>query len=67
MKARLGHGKFGEWLQAEFEWSLSAATKFMQVGERFKNVNFTNLSVAPSALYLLAAPSTPEEAREEAI
>lgn len=67
VKARLGHGFFYAWLHAEFEWSESAALKFMQVAERFKSVNFTDLQVAPAALYLLAAPSAPESAREEAL
>jgi len=33
----------------------------------FKYENFSHLSIAPSALYLLAAPSTPLSARQEAI
>ena len=53
VKARLGHGHFYTWLRAEFAWSESAAVKFMQVAERFKSVNFTDLNIAPSALYLL--------------
>jgi hypothetical protein len=32
-----------------------------------KNANFADLHIAPSALYLLAAPSTPEAARLEAL
>ena len=60
VKQRLGHGGFGRWLEAEFQWSDSAAQKFMAVANRFKSVKFTDLTVAPSALYLLAAPSTPE-------
>jgi hypothetical protein len=65
VKERLGHGKFGDWLRAEFDWSDSAATKFMQVARQFKSVNFTNLNFAPSALYLLAAPSTPTKVRQQ--
>lgn len=65
VKDRLEYGCFSAWLQFEFEWSRSAAYKFMQVAERFGCVNFTQLQVAPSALYLLAAPSTPESARNE--
>lgn len=67
VKAQLGHGQFRNWLQSEFEMSVSAANKFMQVHEYFKNVNFTDLQVALSALYLLAAPSTPSDARQEAL
>jgi predicted nucleic acid-binding Zn-ribbon protein len=39
----------------------------MQVAETFKSANFADLQIAPSALYALAAPSTPESAREEAL
>jgi hypothetical protein len=67
VKARLGHGHFYTWLRAEFGWSESAAVKFMQVAERFKSVNFTDLNIAPSALYLLAAPSAPKTACDEAL
>jgi hypothetical protein len=67
VKARLGHGNFYTWLRAEFGWSESAAVKFMQVAERFKSVNFTDLNIAPSALYLLAAPSAPDSALDEAL
>jgi len=67
VKQQLGHGNFRSWLNAEFEWGIWTATKFMQVADRFKCVNFTHLEIAASALYRLAAPSTPEDAREEAL
>jgi hypothetical protein len=67
VKSRLGHGRFGGWLVAEFDWSDRTARQFMLVADRFKSANFSDLQIAPSALYLLAAPSTPESAREEAI
>lgn len=67
VKQRLGHGRFGGWLNAEFGWSESAALKMMQVTGAFKSVNFTDLNFGASALYLLAAPSTPDEARAEAL
>lgn len=67
VKKKLGHGRFGDWLQAEFQWSISAATRFMQVSEQFQFVNLANLDLAPSALYELAAPSTPPSARDEAV
>lgn len=67
VKQQLKHGEFRNWLKTEFNWSISSATKFMQVSEQFKNVNFTHFNFATSALYILAAPSTPENAREYAI
>ena len=36
----------------------------MNVAGNFKNDNLSVLSIAPSALYLLASPSTPESARQ---
>lgn len=67
VKQHLRHGSFINWLKSEFSWSVSTATKFMQVGEQFKSVNFTNLNITASALYLAAAPSTPKEARAEVL
>src|SRR6185503_9709278 len=60
VKERLGHGHFGEWLGAEFEWTPMTAQRFMQVATQFKNNNLLDLNFAPSALYLLAAPGTPD-------
>lgn len=67
VKARLGHGYFENWLETEFDWSLWLARKFMQVSERFKTVNCTDLSISTSAAYILAAPSTPLEVFDQAI
>lgn len=67
VKQELGHGQFLDWLRAEFDWSESAARKFMQVHRKFKTVNFTNLNIATSAMYLLAADSTSQTARNEAL
>ena len=67
VKQQLKHGQFRSWLKSEFNWSISSATKFMQVTEQFKNVNFTHFNFATSALYVLAAPSTPDSARQNAL
>lgn len=67
VKKELAHGQFINWLKAEFNWSRSTATKFMQVAKQFKGVNFTHLEIAASALYLMTAASTSELAREEAL
>ena len=39
----------------------------MAVALRFQNQKFSDFDVAPSALYMLAAPSTPESARDEVL
>lgn len=67
VKDKLGHGHFGKWLSAEFEWDERQAQRMMNVTAAFKNDNLSDLKIGASALYLLAAPSTPEAAREVAI
>lgn len=58
-------GGFDGWLRAEFDWDGRTAYRFINVATNFDNLS--GLSIAPSALYLLAAPSTPEAARIEAL
>ena len=65
VKDRLKHGEFLKWLKAEFAWSEWTARNFMNVHERFKTRNFHDLQIDVSALYLIAAPKTPEPARQE--
>lgn len=60
-------GGFEAWLAAEFGMSRRTAYNFIGVYERFNRANFAQLDIAASALYLLAAPSTPDTAREEAL
>jgi N6-adenosine-specific RNA methylase IME4 len=67
VKERLGHGNYREWLGSEFAWSERTAQQFMNVFHQFKSANFADLDIPPSALYLLAAPSTPEPVRQEFI
>jgi hypothetical protein len=67
-KKLAGHGNWLPWLEREFGWKEQAARNFMQVHEMVgKNPNFGDLSLPVSGLYLLAQPSTPEEARAEVI
>ena len=66
-KGMVGHGNWGRWLKEEFDWSEQAALNFIRVYEmaKTKSKNFVDLNVPLSALYLLAAPSTPAEAVDE--
>lgn len=66
VKDALGHGRFGQWLEFEFDWSDQTALNFMNVARRFSDIP-NGLEFAPRALYLLAAPSTPDPARQEAL
>lgn len=67
VKERLPHGRWGEWLDCEFGWTDRMARRMINVANRFKSDNLSDLTFAQSALYLLAAPSTPDEAIDEAI
>jgi hypothetical protein len=65
-KRRLGHGKFLCWIAHEFGWSERTAENFMRVYDlSCKSEKFADLNLPISALYLLAAPSTPDKALEE--
>lgn len=66
VRAQLKHGQFDAWLKAEFNWSRRTAYNFINVYETFgERANLAQLDIASSALYLLAAPSTPQNLREE--
>ncbi len=67
VKEALPHGQFLPWLRAEFGWSERSAQNFMSVAEKFKSAKIADLPIQPSAAYLLAAPSVPDEAREKAV
>jgi hypothetical protein len=63
-----GHGNWLPWLEREFGWTEQTALNFMRVHAMVgKSPNFGDLNLPVSGLYLLAAPSTPEEARAEVI
>src|SRR5205823_6552311 len=69
VKGAVGHGHFGAWLKAEFGWTERTAQNLMSVAERF-GANpklLSHLIIQPTAAYLLAAPSVPDEAREVAV
>jgi len=66
VKDKLGHGSFGDWLSAEFEWSWDTANRFMNVAKRLGKIPH-HAEFEARALYLLAAQSTPEPARSEAL
>ena len=65
VKNVLGHGKFNEWLRTEIDCGEWTARKFMEVSRKFKSVDFSNLEIAPSALYLLASKKAPDLAVDE--
>jgi hypothetical protein len=58
------HGWFLPWIEAEFGMTRMTASRFMGVAEKFGKSN-TMLHLDPTALYELAAPSTPPEVQIE--
>jgi hypothetical protein len=68
VRSQIKHGQFEAWLKAEFGWSRRTAYNFINVYESFGNrSNLAKIDIATSALYLLAAPSTPDEVRQAVI
>jgi hypothetical protein len=69
VKETVAHGHFGAWLKAEFGWGERTAQNFMSVAERFgaKSEIIADLKIQPTAAYLLASPTVPDEARERAL
>jgi hypothetical protein len=68
-KKLVGHGNWLPWLDRVFGWSERTARRFMQAHEfaLAKSDKLADLSIGVSSLCLLAAPSTPNEARDEII
>lgn len=66
-KKDLGHGNFLAWIDAEFGMSTRTSQNFISVAERFSDKYATVAHLAPTALYALAAPSTPEPVREQVL
>ena len=68
VQSKLQRGQFDDWIETEFDWSRRTAYKFISVYKRFdRDVNLEEINIATSALYLLAAESTPEDIRQEFI
>jgi hypothetical protein len=68
VRSQLKYGQFNAWLKAEFGWSNRTAYSFINVYETFRDrANLAEVNIATSALYLLAAPSTPSDVREQVI
>ena len=66
VRSQLQYGQLDSWLSAEFGWSRRTAYNFINVYESFREgANFAQLDIATSALYKLAAPSTPESVRQK--
>lgn len=58
----LPHGQWLDWLSAEFEMHNNTARNFISVATRFADKSTIIVNLKPTALYALAAPSTPDDA-----
>lgn len=70
VKARLRHGQFGAWLEAEVKISQDTAERLMNVAKFCKeNPQYAEFAdrFAPLAFYLITAPSTSKSVREEVL
>jgi len=66
IKDRLGHGRFGKWLSAEFGFTERTAQNYMAAAAlvaKYETVSY----LQPKTLYQLAAPTTPDAVRDEII
>lgn len=60
-----GKGRWEPWLKQEFGWtSQRMALNFMRCHNLNASENFSDLNLPVAGLYLLAAPTTPQEARD---
>jgi hypothetical protein len=66
-KKLCGHGEWLPWLEREFGWTDQTARNFMRVFDLSNSKRVLDLDLPLSSLYLLAAPSTPDEAKTEII
>lgn len=55
------HGQFLRWIEAEFNMSDQSAHRFMHVARRLSDKIPHDVEFQATALYALAAPSTPDE------
>ena len=67
IKDRLGHGNWGKWLKAEFNWTERTAQNFMSVAQKFEGKYETVSHLPATTVYALAGPSTPEPLRNQII
>lgn len=68
VRSQLESRQFRSWLKLEFGWSQRTAYNFINVYQSFPELaNFAKIDISISALYLLAAPSTSGDIRNQFI
>lgn len=66
-KETLPHGQFTRWIMAEFGMTDRTALNYMHLAEWTEDKPEIISGLQPTAIYLLAAPSTPDPAKEEIV
>ena len=67
VKAKLEHGAFGRWLDAEFAMTVRTSQNYMRAADLADSKSETVSLLPATILFRLAAPSTPEAARDDVI
>jgi hypothetical protein len=65
VKNALGHGLFAQWLAQTFPFTERTAQRWMNAAEQYGAKSEVTSVLKSEVLLLLAAPSTPEDVREE--
>jgi hypothetical protein len=65
VKNALGHGLFTQWLAQTFPFTARTAQRWMNAAEQYGAKSDLGSLLNSKVLQLLAAPSTPEDVREE--
>lgn len=67
VKELLGHGRFLEWVHAEFAWTDRTARNYMSAADQFAFKAEIISDLPPNEVYLLASPSTPPSIRDAVV
>lgn len=67
IKARIGHGSYEQFIERRLGFTSRTARNYVNAYELLKSETVSDLRVDARSVYRLAAPSTPQEARIEAL
>lgn len=70
VKERVGHGRYEAFVRDRLRWSTQSAWNYTNVFERLKSLtvgDLDGLTIDASSLYLIAAPSTPSQVRDQVL
>ncbi len=67
IKAKLGHGVFGKWIEAEFGMTKRTAQNYMALASTFGDKPEIISLLSPTTAFRLSAKSTPDFVRKEVI